>query len=271
MPKQVITFAPAGSFASLKIKGVPARTAKHERGRIQNFSIRSRSRLMQKIAQLKRHNLPLFVTLTYPEDYPNDYKTYKYHLHHFFIALRRRWERAGIVWKLEYQQRGAPHFHLLMWGVEHNFRDDVARLWCKIVDSDDENHLKWHLGQLGNGNTHCVQEIRSWHGVRSYAAKYMAKLDERDDQCGRFWGVRGLVPFSPLLSFSVSMETALTFRRLHRRYTGMNNRRFGFWSYAYHVDWLRLIEALEAPPLPPEPPKYFITPPPVPDYECYFF
>lgn len=58
------------------------------------------------------------ITLTYPGDWLTvapDGKTVKGHL----LALRKRYERAwdeklATIWKLEFQRRGAPHWHLLM-------------------------------------------------------------------------------------------------------------------------------------------------------------
>lgn len=240
--KPFVEVSPQGDYISLRSTGRVTASSKSERGVIAGFSFRSRSRLMKKIAQLKRHHLPVFVTLTYPSVFPKDFEEYKYHVHKFLVYLFREFPGAGVIWKLEFQDRGAAHFHLLIWGVPLDvLMNYVPGSWYKIAGGGDINHLYWHQGLLGNGNKHCVQAVRSWRGVKSYAAKYMGKLDERIENTGRFWGIRGKVPFSPLLQFSMSMSAALEFRRYVARHVGVRFYRFGFWTASYHPDYLRLI------------------------------
>lgn len=58
------------------------------------------------------------VTLTYPSDWLTvapDGKTVKEHLKTFRKRYERAWgEPLRAVWKLEFQRRGAPHFHILL-------------------------------------------------------------------------------------------------------------------------------------------------------------
>lgn len=244
MAAVIVQFSPAGEYMALRLRDCQSRTAKHERGNITGFSVRSRSRLMAKIAQIKKHHLPLFVTLTYPAEFPTDYKEYKYHVHKFFISLFYRFPAAGVVWKLEFQERGAAHFHLLLFGVSlDDAREYIPGIWYKVAGSSDPNHLLFHQGQLNN--EHCVNAIRSWHGVKAYASKYFTKLDDTQERSGRFWGVRGLVPFSPLLELKIDMKTALQFRRALRRAIGFRSKRFGFWCWNYKVDWLHFVTRIE--------------------------
>lgn len=242
----LVNFAPAGQMIELKRFG-EGRTGGGQRGVVSGFSESSRSRMMKKISQLSKNILPVFVTLTYPAEFPVDRDIYKYHLHAFFMALKSHYPKFGAIWKLEFQKRGAAHYHLLLWGVPLAERDLIARLWCQVVGSQDRQHLAWHLGQLGNGNDHCVQEIRSWGGVVSYAAKYMSKLPEVQESgeyiTGRIWGVRGIIPLSPILQFRVDLNVALDFKKAVCADLGMNVRkRLGFWSFGFHPDYLVLLE-----------------------------
>jgi hypothetical protein len=89
------------------------------------------------------------------------------------------------VWKLEPQRRGAPHFHLLLFGLEEGLSKDwLSRSWYEVVGSGDERHLR--------AGTR-VEGIRSWRGVMSYAAKYLGKLESLPKDwlggVGRWWGV----------------------------------------------------------------------------------
>jgi hypothetical protein len=220
---------------------------KSEIGKISSFSVRSRSRLNKKIATVRKNHIPLFVTLTYHNDWPAGFEGFKYHLHHFCIALFRKFPKAGLVWKLEYQKRGAPHFHFFVWGVPlSDLQDFVPEKWHKIVYSKlgfrSAYHLAWHRGELKD-NDHCVQPIRSWNGVTSYAAKYFSKVDD-EARGGRIWGVRGSVPFSSILSFRVNLDVALDFRRQLSESRQYEFQRLGFWCGDFSADWLILLDSL---------------------------
>lgn len=93
-------------------------------GIIRGWSARSRARMVATMAELDLAPLlwaegePAMITLTYPGDWetvaPNG-PTVKAHLRTFFERYKRAWgENWRGVWKMEFQRRGAPHFHLLM-------------------------------------------------------------------------------------------------------------------------------------------------------------
>jgi hypothetical protein len=56
----------------------------------------------------------IFVTLTYPHEYPEDPELCKRHLKAFRKRLQRKYESFAAFWRLGIQQRGAWHFHLLL-------------------------------------------------------------------------------------------------------------------------------------------------------------
>lgn len=202
------------------------------RSSIATFSKNSRRRLMYKIAKIDRKNLPLFVTLTYPNEYTQVSTEWKDDLEAWFKRLKRRFPDASMIWKLEPQQRGAPHFHLLIWGVSFADLYHFAPVaWYEVVGSGDPLHLLWHEGKLGRGNVHCVQEVMSWRGVWSYASKYLGKITDAQgwDAPGRFWGAknRQFIPWAEIEQVAISTPEAYKLLRLMRRYAGMKNRH---WS-----------------------------------------
>src|SRR5262249_39067427 len=137
-----------------------------QRGDIKGFSYGSRRRLMLTIGTIKRDaQLPMFITLTYPEKFPTPSEA-KRHLDTFFKRMKRVFPAHGSIWKLEPQQRGAPHYHLLTWGCDlvdlMRFTPDA---WYEIAGDNDVKHLAWHKGELGNGNKYCVQPVQSWRGM----------------------------------------------------------------------------------------------------------
>lgn len=205
----------ASYFALCSTKCQKGTKPAHKRGIVKAFSWRSRSRLIKKLSQVKRSRIPFFVTLTFGKQYPLDAKALKYLLHRFFLQLKRvkGFENMGVIWKLEYQRRGAPHFHLFLYGVElERAREIIPQCWYFWAGYGDNNVLLWHKGLLGND--HCVQLLKSIHGVFFYAAKYFSKLSDDDTKSsGRYWGVVGSVPFAAMVSVPISMRAALTLRR----------------------------------------------------------
>ena len=163
-----------------------------KRGRIQGFSFASRRRLMQTIARIRFDApLPMFVTLTYPNKFPSPIES-KSHLDIFIRRLRRAFPDVGLIWKLEPQQRGAPHYHMLVYGVsEHDLFMFTISAWYEIAGDGDSNHLAFHMGGLGNKP--CVQAVYSREGVMRYASKYLGKTFEvagwDEIYPGRFWAV----------------------------------------------------------------------------------
>lgn len=96
----------------------------NEARQIRGWSRRSRARMVATMAELDLAPLlmqgdsPAMVTLTYPGDWETvagDGETVKKHLTSFFKRFERAWGTPWQgIWKLEFQRRGAAHFHLLM-------------------------------------------------------------------------------------------------------------------------------------------------------------
>ena len=87
------------------------------------------------------------ITLTYPREYPEDPEVCKNHLK----ALRKRLQRkcgdfAGL-WRLGIQQRGAWHFHLLLFvgpsfGSIGELRRFISSSWYEVTGKVSEGHLR---------------------------------------------------------------------------------------------------------------------------------
>jgi hypothetical protein len=157
------------------------------RGKVREFSRKSRTRLQQTICAIPIEHVGrgvLFVTLTYPSVYPGTWPVWKRQLDRWLKRLRRRLPRCAGVWKLEPQARGAPHFHLLLVGAPFMAKEWLSRSWYESVRSDDPRHLA-----AGTN----VQLARSHRGVVAYAAKYVAKHQalpaDWQEGVGRWWGV----------------------------------------------------------------------------------
>jgi hypothetical protein len=134
------------------------------------------------------------VTLTYPGFFESDGSIVKEHLRRFLQEFKRRVGRDfpdqalhySTFWFLEFQERGAPHFHLF---TTHYFpKQWVSATWYRIVNSEDPRHL--------NAGTRCEKLERGRSGLISYAQKYANKQCQKIvpagyENVGRFWGVSG--------------------------------------------------------------------------------
>jgi hypothetical protein len=178
--------AVGGAFFAIKAgKCYRNEMAGGKRGEIRGFSPASRRRLMTLMASVDRTQFtrkPLFVTLTYPGKYPTDAKVYKAHLKAFISRFNRRYPHTAIIWRLEYQKRGAPHYHLMIftkWFVPWKW---VAGAWY------DATGAREYLTLVAGTET---RAIRSWRGVQFYAAKYLSKTTmlPAGAKPGRLWGV----------------------------------------------------------------------------------
>ena len=220
------------------------------RGAVKGFSVASRRRLLQLVRSIKLDaELPLFITLTYPETFP-DAKSSKKHLDTFFKRFNRAFPAHGSIWKLEPQKRGAPHYHLLTWGSQlQEVAEFVPGAWFEIAGGGDPKHLHWHMGLFKN--QHCVQQVYNQKGVLAYAAKYLGKTFEVEgwQKVGRYWGIinRSNIPFGELVIEEVTYKKAVEILRYGKRFTGLkkhNNRSLNIFCDA--DQWIEKIGLQES-------------------------
>lgn len=198
------------------------------RGQVSLFSRQSKKRLMNLLGTIERNEKPLFCTLTYPATFPISSGVWKTHLDKFWKRMIRKFPGASTIWKLEPQKRGAPHYHLLVWGVERlAMKKFISAAWYESVGSGDLKHL--HAGTQ-------VEDVQTWRGVMSYASKYMGKIFDMPmmadlgwDNPGRFWGIRGRenLPEVESLDYSGLKEREVwALFRLMRKHAGFKGRSY---------------------------------------------
>jgi hypothetical protein len=135
-----------------------------------------------------------FLTLTYHNNYPTDGRVTKEHLHRMIKWLKRNGVTAG-AWFLEFQKRGAPHYHAIIKGSPSVTALRVAAAWARIIGEPlDSDCFRWHAGKLRNKP--CLEWIRKPHAISSYVTKYATKADQKEvpedyQNVGRFWGYWG--------------------------------------------------------------------------------
>jgi hypothetical protein len=225
---------------------------------ITEWSRKSRANMVRALCELDYRpllndaaRLPAMMTLTYPGDWLTvapDGKTAKRHLQ----ALRKRYTKAWnrdlhAVWKLEFQGRGAPHFHLLAvpphgvartpgrrarkaaWvGAGLPFRMWLSAVWADIVAHPDPEERRRH--ELAGTGVDFAEGLRASdpkrvavyftkHGAFS-AKEYQNRVPEEwqapGKGPGRFWGYWGLRRLT--VGIEVTPEQATWAARIVRRW-----------------------------------------------------
>jgi hypothetical protein len=170
------------------------------RGAIKALSPDSRKRFKLHLRNIREGSLNLFVTLTYGADYPTDGKIVKKHLKSMRDWMAKQGVSKG-VWFLEFQKRGAPHFHFFI-EANHSLTSlKVATAWASRIKDylpTKESRRKLiavHQGQVKNGRP-CVEPVKKPHALSYYGTKYATKSHQKEvpdeyQNVGRFWGYWG--------------------------------------------------------------------------------
>ncbi len=163
-----------------------------DRTKIHGFSENSRRRLRFVAVNAFPELISTFV-LTYHNDWPLDGQTSKQQLNAFLVTFRRKFPGHKYLWLLEFQKRGAPHYHFYFdLEVTPENQKILCEIWCRLIDPErqDMELRRFHS-----------KAMRPWTiGNGQYLAKYLEKERQKDvpenyENVGRFWGAsRGLVP-----------------------------------------------------------------------------
>ena len=235
---------------SIKLKTTNARALAGggKRGYVMFFSDSSRLRLMHLLSTVL-HTPDEFFTLTYPSSFPLG-RVVKSHLDIFAKRFKRMFPNSTFVWKLEYQKRGAPHYHCILWWSDLDRPNFVkwklwlSSTWFEIVDSGDSLHMK--------AGTNTQKPNGPWN---RYLSKYISKNDiplslihggAAGDQfvmydpaslSGRFWGVINRAAFRVLqdakLQYSIAPKNWRNIRAWLNRITGRKTNKL---SCSFMVD-----------------------------------
>ncbi len=237
------------------------------RGRIRGFSRTSRRNLLRRFASINRRAFRAYkgrviaVTLTYPHVWPEDPEICKQHLKALRKRLQRRFGDYSGFWRMGIQQRGAWHFHLLLFvppsfGPVKEMRHFVASSWYEVVASSwyEVVASSWYevCGKVSEGHlqagTH-VEEVRRWRRATSYVERYVAKREEFPEgvKTGRIWG-RWNEELLPVRweTVKITLEDAFKIRRIYRKLARMRGRGrlHRLTVFVRHENVLKLLEAL---------------------------
>lgn len=192
------------------------------RGQVKGFSASS-ARRMEFAVRNSISEWTTLVTLTYPAEFPEDGRVCKQHLRAFLEFLRR--QKLLYAWVLEFQARGAPHFHLVTTGFID--KDWVSARWYEIVGSGDERHLR--------AGTR-IERLRTPAAAPKYMARYIGKLEQKTvpnsfTNVGRFWGTSRM-PRVAFFRFEGTYREVAAYMRSMRRWNRNRLRKKGYiWKW----------------------------------------
>ena len=170
------------------------------RGKITAFSRKSRLRLLEFLARTGDSKLPrVFLTLTYPSNM-TDTESGKRHLQTFLKRIKRRYPQSSAIWRMEFQKRGAVHFHLLFFNLPYWKADKIRIAWGECIGEENPRIE--------------IKTCRSRRESTYYVAKYLAKCEPEANvslsnspylTVGRQWGYfnHDAIPMAELVIFTV--------------------------------------------------------------------
>jgi hypothetical protein len=175
------------------------------RGRVTSFSPASRRRLRRLLSTVRWSQLPpaRFVTLTLhrvPEDW------------HRRFGVWLQWLRdqdAVYIWRLEAQQRGAPHWHLILW-CSDECAAGMRAAWHRTAAAGSRAHHRYGLR---------VDVLDSYRAASCYVAKYVAKSAgplPKALRGHRHWGASRSLPCRAIAEADLSERQYYALRRIMR-------------------------------------------------------
>lgn len=256
-----------GGVVSKRCLPMAVRQGGGNRGVVMGFSESSKRRLRRRLmlipwqkyaesSKFSRSARSMFVTLTYPGEWPESWREWKKHLDVLLHRLYRLGHCLGVVWKLEYQRRGAPHFHVVVFWDERidllTMREWFGVAWYEVVGSGDVRHL---VAGTSVDVVYC--DHRGVGALMSYLCKYLEKDvnfgDVVDIEGGRCWGCGRSVPYEVLASGSMTQVGWFNWLR-HVQHSkpesgflqGLTTLSLGFVVFDDGFDLLELLESAGA-------------------------
>lgn len=205
-----------------------------KRGKIKGCSFKSKrsARLL-----LEDHGEE-FITkacLTYPEAFPMNGKEVKNHLQRLIKRMYRYCGDLKYFWILEFQERGAPHLHLLL--DKYIPKDWLSKAWYEVVRAGDPRHLAagTFIKKIDDPD-HDIGYLTTYLGK-----EYQKNVPDGFGDVGRFWGSNMTLKENLTLKLEGDYNALLgLYRAIQTRYL---NDRLNLWSKqsgkAYTFDMLQ--------------------------------
>lgn len=256
---------------ALKSSGAaPPPGTRGDRGIINGLSAAARRRLLAVLIKIPFQASAAFaLTLTWHDGFSVEPKIWHRQLKAWTMRLRRDWSSFGPagIWMLEFQERGAPHFHLVVvWRREpslEQFRRWLSSSWNAIAEPGDEKHRRAgtradriEVGQ-GKGSKKLLAYLVK-HAGKSKQKHRIDKASGEELPTGKMWDVFGELPQEQIAVVELDADQLVgLYRRLRRwgrvsPYLSQMGRRFpGGIIIGAGLDLAQLLRGLDAGGLSP--------------------
>lgn len=183
------------------------------RGPITHFSKSARFRLFHMLAKIDNDLIfePIFCTLTYHYGHENSKRSTKSQLHHFLTRLRQLDPKVQYFWRIEYQKRGAPHYHLIIFPgtkigtrFSNAYGTSISRIWHEIADPNSYRHEQYGCK---------IVTIKSYSQACAYMSKYIAKHEHINAESveGKHWGCSRNLPIYKLAHAEMNRKMTIVY------------------------------------------------------------
>ena len=166
----------------------PGKPGDSKRGAVTEFSPKSRRRLQRQLATMKKSEVAYTMALTLPgcgiEKFGHEFVMESFEAIMRRLSATHHFSNVTGFWKRELQQRGALHYHLLLYGLENDglradFQSWLVSQWTSffrssLTDEQGEHHRWWH------SRAHNMQLVVNFS---AYFSKYLGKDEMRRADC----------------------------------------------------------------------------------------
>jgi len=170
------------SGQKVTVNPFPNRNKALKRGKIAGFSASSKKRMMQKIISIGE--LPTdFITLTFPKSFPTGLQANR-----MMDKFTKNFVKQGasFIWRMELQKRGAPHYHLLCYGMSEKMMQSAFKVWSDRMIKYNESCKASERSLIRDIKQRCFlrEDLQSSNDedlakkVFLYVAKYSSKAEE---------------------------------------------------------------------------------------------
>lgn len=226
--------------------------SKSKRGKVTEFSKKSRNRLLRMAAKLDSGLFGLMLTFTYRENML-DGRLAKNHLEKLALWLKRIRPNNTFIWRMEFQERGAIHFHIIALNVAYIDAKKLTAYWQKLTGDDSYpdvqklrsrkrvmSYISKYIGKVTQSGTIAEDRVTDNGGITEKRlsleeALEVVALDQRiddlaqgsigldslpysDNYTGRYWGVinRKFLPQAPLMALTITDDVGDLYFKLKR-------------------------------------------------------
>lgn len=188
---------------------VQSEPPEREENDITGFSIKSRLRMFNLFTRINYslYGFPIFSSNTWQHDFPSDRVEIKSFLKNYYEGLKAKLPPHKIVWKLEYQKRGAPHYHFMLLPTDRSIDFRQAN-YMKIINDEWLKRKKCKCDDCKKYSVK-VKAVNDFKHAMIYISKELAKVGTgyHKHDLGRIWGASRSLNCEPIYKIKTDYKT----------------------------------------------------------------